>query len=60
MRLSKDSWIYLPQIKNMQLKIIERQLVELRREQIVQRAKQAIAYYRRGNVKELYQDLESS
>ena len=48
----------------MQLKIIEKQLVEARREQIAQRAKQAMAYYRRGNVergnvKELYQDLES-
>ena len=43
----------------MQLKIIERQLVEARREQIAHRAQQAIAYYRRGNAKELYQDLES-
>ena len=44
--------------------IIEKQLVEARREQIARRAKQAMAHYRRGNVergtvKELYQDLES-
>lgn len=39
-------------------------MVEARREQIAHRAKQAMAHYRRGNVergnvKELYQDLES-
>ena len=49
--------------KEYAVKIIEKQLVEIKREKIAQRAKEAMANYRKGkvkagNVKELYEDLE--
>jgi len=49
--------------KEYAVEIVEKQLVEIKREKIAQRAKEAMANYRKGkvkagNVKELYEDLE--
>ena len=49
--------------KEYTVEIIEKQLIEIKRERIAQRAKEATANYREGkvrtgNVKELYEDLE--
>jgi len=49
--------------KEYTVEIIEKQLIETKRERIAQRAKEAAANYREGkvrtgNVKELYEDLE--
>jgi len=49
--------------KEYTVEIIEKQLIETKRERIAQRAKEATANYREGkvrtgNVKELYEDLE--
>ena len=49
--------------KEYTVEIIEKQLIETKRERIAERAKEAMANYREGkvrtgNVKELYEDLE--
>jgi len=49
--------------KEYAVEIIEKQLMETKRERIAQKAKEATANYRKGrvragNVKELYEDLE--
>jgi len=49
--------------KEYAVEIIEKQLIETKRERIAQRAKESMANYRKGkvrtgNVKELYEDLE--
>ena len=52
-----------PEEKEYVAEIMEKQLIETKREKIARRAKEAMANYRngkvrRGSVKELYEDLE--
>lgn len=53
-----------PEDKEYAAEIMEKQLIEAKREKIAQRAKEAMINYRSrktksGSVKELYEDLES-